>query len=130
MTSRANCRARSPLGIGNILTCATRPTKLNDEKAGIVLGVWLAGYITTLSRTTPHTCNLIGRMKESALFQGIVDHCAKTPTDLVETAAYTVLETAAYPTRKTSGLKSPPHLRGAVYKQPSCHSGRNCILML
>ena len=80
------------MGDPGVMTCETLNTKLNDEAAGVALGTWLAGYITALNRTTPDTYNLIGGVQPTDVFNAIIAHCASTPADRVEAAAYAAIE--------------------------------------
>jgi hypothetical protein len=89
------------MGEPGTMTCETLNTKLNDEAAGVALGTWLAGYITALNRTTPDTYNLIGGVQPTDIFNAIIAHCASTPADYVEGAAYAAIE-AVYDRRQTS----------------------------
>lgn len=89
------------MGDPGVMTCATLNTKLDDEAAGVALGTWLAGYITALNRTTPDTYNLIGNVQPTDIFNAIIAHCAATPTDYVEGAAYAAIE-GVYDRRQTT----------------------------
>jgi hypothetical protein len=91
------------MGDPGVMKCETLNTKLDDEAAGIALGTWLAGYITALNRTSPDTYNIIGGVQPIDVFNAIIAHCATTPADYVETAAYTALQ-GVYDRRQT---KSP-----------------------
>ncbi len=80
------------MGDPGAMSCETLLTKTSDEKAGFALGVWVAGYVTALNRTTPDTYHLAGNIELSGLFQALLDHCTKNPKDLVETAVYATVE--------------------------------------
>jgi len=88
------------MGDPGVMKCEVLNTKLDDEQAGVALGTWLAGYITALNRTTPDTYNLIGGVQPTDVFNAIIAHCASTPSDYVEAAAYAAIE-GVYDRRQT-----------------------------
>lgn len=88
------------MGDPGIMTCGTLMSTMNDADTGKQLGMWIAGYVTALNRTTPETFHVLGGVEVSAFFDDMLTLCRKQPDALVEEAVFVAIEKAK-PSRKT-----------------------------